>query len=289
MSTPNEGPGSDYLVNISCFSSTSCLAIGFRFVVNGDLSIDMIGNVALSWNGTDWSLIADPTQISFDANSTVDCTTTSACLVPGPGAADFWDGARWTGIPGTPQTTPPSGLTCVGGRSCVSVGSDGSGHTLVKLWDGSAWSTVTSGDASTGQDSLLSVSCAVTACFAVGDTTNGASPTNTLVLTGKALLAITTTTLPNGSVWSKQNRVRYSSTVAASGGNPPYKWSLVPTFGPLPPGLRLTPRGTIVGKATAAGTFTFVVQATDKMTRATKTMPSTQESAFGALSITVSS
>ena len=53
----------------------------------------------------------------------------------------------------------------------------------------------------------------------------------------------------------------YSQQVAASGGTPPYTWSIV--TGTLPPGLSLSAGGQISGSATASGSFPFVVRAAD--------------------------
>ena len=72
---------------------------------------------------------------------------------------------------------------------------------------------------------------------------------------------------------------------APSGGNPPYKWSLAPGSSSLPPGLRLSTKGVISGKATTAGSYSFTVQVVDKKT---KTKPHIQNTATATLSITIS-
>ena len=53
----------------------------------------------------------------------------------------------------------------------------------------------------------------------------------------------------------------YTQTVTATGGNPPYSWSLL--SGALPAGLSLASSGTISGTPTAPGASGFAVQATD--------------------------
>jgi len=71
-------------------------------------------------------------------------------------------------------------------------------------------------------------------------------------------VAITTTSLPAATLGSK-----YTGQLEATGGHPPYAWSLAPGSGPLPSGLKLKANGTFGGKAKATGSFTFTVEVTD--------------------------
>ncbi len=73
-------------------------------------------------------------------------------------------------------------------------------------------------------------------------------------------LAITTPSpLPNGTV-----SVPYNQTLAATGGAPPYAWSIV--SGSLPDGLSLDANsGAITRTPTSATTATFTVQVTDRI------------------------
>ena len=92
---------------------------------------------------------------------------------------------------------------------------------------------------------------------------------------------ITTVSLPNGT-----RQERYLTSLAASGGNPPYKWSVV--GGTLPGGLRLNrTSGAIHGRPRASGTFTFTIQVVDKKQK-TKRHPPTQNTATAVLSMTIS-
>ena len=113
----------------------------------------------------------------------------------------------------------------------------------------------------------------------------GSATTTSATLTVNILL-ITTSSLPDGSVYSTSNRTIYSQKLTASGGNPPYRWSIA--NGSLPPGLKLSKtKATISGKASFAGTYTFTIQVVDKKTKKTKTTPSTQNTATKVLSITI--
>lgn len=78
----------------------------------------------------------------------------------------------------------------------------------------------------------------------------------TLTLTCVAALAITTTTLP-GYIEGQP----YSAQLSATGGVPPYTWTLVGTA--LPAGLVLSSSGTITGTPTATGVISETFEVTD--------------------------
>jgi hypothetical protein len=114
---------------------------------------------------------------------------------------------------------------------------------------------------------------------------NGVAPDAIQAFTLTVLpIGVTTTSLPGGSVYSKINKASYSATLSASGGNPPYKWSLV-SGSSLPPGLKLSSKGVVSGKAKTAGTYAFTVQVVDTKTKA---KPPTQNKVTARLSITIS-
>ncbi len=86
-------------------------------------------------------------------------------------------------------------------------------------------------------------------------------------------LAVSTLSLPNGSI-----NVAYSETLQATGGVPPFSWTIF--SGSFPPGLALGTDGTITGTPTQIGDFSFTVEVSDSENPASK--------ATKALSITVS-
>jgi hypothetical protein len=80
-----------------------------------------------------------------------------------------------------------------------------------------------------------------------------------------ALTVTTPPTLAPGKVGQK-----YTQTLAASGGTPPYKWASVSSQ--LPAGLNLDSNGTISGTPKTAGVASFTVQVTDAASN-TKSQP----------------
>ncbi len=91
-------------------------------------------------------------------------------------------------------------------------------------------------------------------------------------------LSITTANLPDGTVGAS-----YSAALAVTGGSPPYTWSLA--AGQLPGGLALSSSGTITGSPTAAGSYSFTVQAADadglKASRSLSTSVASSSSQLG--------
>lgn len=84
----------------------------------------------------------------------------------------------------------------------------------------------------------------------------GAKSTQDLTITTYMLVAITTTSLPAGTV-----NEPYNQALTAIGGKIPYTWSLA--TGNLPVGLKLDAAGYITGMPTTIGNSTITIQATD--------------------------
>jgi uncharacterized protein (TIGR03437 family) len=92
----------------------------------------------------------------------------------------------------------------------------------------------------------------------IADATSGIARVRLLgsFSTGPATISITTTSLSNGTVLTAG-----SQTLTATGGTPPYTWTLV--GGSLPPGLGLSSAGVLSGTPTTPGSYTFTVKVTD--------------------------
>ncbi len=110
-------------------------------------------------------------------------------------------------------------------------------------------------DALSGAGTVGTYTFAVTATDSATPTADTAE-SGTLTLQVLPTYAITTTSLPGGSV-----DVAYSQALGVAGGTGPYTWALA--TGSLPAGLTLSTGGTIAGMPTTAGTSTFTVTVTD--------------------------
>ena len=108
-----------------------------------------------------------------------------------------------------------------------------------------------------------------------------ATGTFTITINPTPPLQITTSSLPAAT-----QGVYYSNPVAATGGVPPYSWSL--SSGPLPAGLTLSGTGVIAGTPTgSSGDFPITVQVTDTLMN-TASAPLTLTIAAGRLVVTTS-
>ena len=112
---------------------------------------------------------------------------------------------------------------------------------------------------------------------------NGVSPDAAQTFTLTVLpIEIATTSLPSGTV-----RQTYSASLAAVGGNPPYKWKVI--TGSLPKGIALNKTtGVISGETKQAGTLNFTVEVLDTKTKRSKGHPPSHNTATQTLSITIS-
>jgi hypothetical protein len=88
------------------------------------------------------------------------------------------------------------------------------------------------------------------------DSTKSASSAVTISLSQGQSLQITTPGLPQG-----QQGESYTAGFAASGGTPPYSWTI--SSGTLPSGITLNTNGSVSGVPTATGTSNFTVVVTD--------------------------
>lgn len=183
----------------------------------------------------------------------------------------------------TVSSASPTVFTSVLVKDCAS---GVTGSTTLFWWNPTAnsnaggWETVM-GDPADGGTAYSTTTGCLTAVIDGNSGPTLSQLTGTVFAVGG--LDITTTSLPDGSVYSKSNKVTYSTTLDAGGGHPPYTWSLM-AGSKLPRGLKLSSKGVISGKAKTAGTSSFTVKVVDTKS---KTKPHTQDTASAALSITI--
>jgi hypothetical protein len=191
---PAPSTGSDDVVlGSSCANAVQCMAVGIT--LNNLNSNGTDTPLVESWNGSSWSLGAQPPVPDgagggfFDVScvSGYDCWAVGAVVgVGGNGNSsgaliENWNGVSWSMVP-TPTLTGPGvvgailqGVSCTSASSCVAVGfsTDNTGanlHTVIEQWDGSVWSLVPAADTGQAFDQLNSVQClAADDCWAVGN------------------------------------------------------------------------------------------------------------------------
>ena len=119
-----------------------------------------------------------------------------------------------------------------------------------------------------------------TVAVTVGDSSGATVTQNYTLVIASGRLTITTASLSNGAVGSS-----YTAGLAASGGSGTVTFAAAG----LPPGVTLTPSGTLSGTPTAAGSFTVNVTATDAQgLTATAAFPVTIASKLVVTGVTIS-
>lgn len=166
------------LYDVSCSSTTMCVAVGYRTPVDARVP------AAFHWNGTSWSQHTVPSPVGAEQVTLtgVACTSSTNCEAVGYWQADLFSSemfaARWNGSSWSLQTTPDlagqsslNAISCSSAHNCTAVGWKKPatvGHPLVERWNGTTW---------TGQalpqlpdnGQLVGVSCPTdSACTAVG-------------------------------------------------------------------------------------------------------------------------
>jgi hypothetical protein len=183
----SEGPDtstteSNYLIGVSCTSSTSCVAVGLYYNSSSDAQ-----TLIETLSGTTWSITNSPNTSSSEDNHLygVSCTSSTSCVAVGYYQAGSFEqtlietlsGTTWSLKEGpdtsTTETNVLSDVSCTSSTSCVAVGYYYAGsvyQNLIETLSGTTWSITTSPDTSSTQtNNLLSVSCtSSTSCVAVG-------------------------------------------------------------------------------------------------------------------------
>lgn len=193
------------LDGVDCTTMSSCVAVG-RYTVGGGAYWAM----AMTWNGTAWSLQTVPAPsgatrsvlLDVACSSSTDCTGVGGYTSSGVQKtfAARWDGSSWVH-----QSSPnPSGssnsvlqdVACQEEAGCVAVGdwlNAGTWQPMAESWDGSSWSVESAVNPSGSSFGLLEgVACRFD-CLAVGWYTDATARNRTL---GEVRLAPAWTQLP---------------------------------------------------------------------------------------------
>jgi len=211
-------------------------------------------NMTVMVQGTSIADTSKSTSTAVVVSPAASITTTS--LANGTVGAAYNATLQATGGAGTLTWSLASGSSLPAGLSLSSAGVISGGPTAA----GTTSFTVKVTDASAAHEGPVSVTKQLSITIAA------------------APLTITTTSLPNATV-----NTAYSQPLQASGGTPPYTWT-VASGSTLPAGLSLGGSGTswtLSGTPTQTGTFNFSLTVTDSATP-------TPQSKTQALSLTVS-
>ena len=166
------GATDSQLSGLACPSLTSCFAVGEFNTATAQKTL------ALSYNGTAWSLVASPNPAgTFAALNGVTCYSATGCIA-------------------------------VGGSSTASAD-----NTLTERWSGTAWAIVASPNGAGTSSVLRSVACAsATLCLAAGENVTTAEKTLTEKYNGTTWTVLTT---PN-PVGATDNSLNAIACVGAS-------------------------------------------------------------------------
>jgi hypothetical protein len=183
------------LTSVSCTSGSFCTAVGhYRHI-----AVNRTKVLIESWDGTRWSIAANPSMpVNEGASLTrVSCTSSSACTAVGSyfsGSTllvESWDGARWSiaPTPGVPADAVAYAVSCADSNLCVVTGY----HLIrsarrppqpspwVESWDGARWS-IDAIPPVKGTALIYGVSCAGKSnCVATGWYSHAGSAAHTLV------------------------------------------------------------------------------------------------------------
>ncbi|HUR76581.1 MAG TPA: hypothetical protein VMZ22_01440 [Acidimicrobiales bacterium] len=193
---------------VSCFSSSSCVAVGSYY--QSDVPERPF---AERWNGTSWVLETMPVPLDADLGFMrgVSCPSASSCFAVGNiirtdgtymALTEQWNGVGWSVQPNSVPTSTDFallvGASCTSESACTAVGSrrepsNDTTRAVVQRWNGTSWvAQVTPQPAGTPNDKFSDVACVTaTSCVAVGSL----SGSNVTVALAERW---------NGSVWKTQ-------------------------------------------------------------------------------------
>jgi hypothetical protein len=183
---PNADTTLNALSDVSCTSSTFCMAVGYYEGSGSDVDQTLIE----TWDGTSWEVVPSPDEGSGSELSGVSCTTSYFCMAVGQyntGSAEDdlieqWDGGVWSLDSSSNASSTFNELdtvSCTSLTFCIAVGRYDSGSeqlSLSDLFNGSYWGVAPTNDPSSTYNYLTAVSCvSSTDCMAVGQYVDSSS------------------------------------------------------------------------------------------------------------------
>lgn len=193
VTSADSQPLANYLLDVTCTSTSDCWAVGYATDPISNLDQTLIEH----WDGTLWTTITSPNATGHNELYAVSCVSAADCWAAGnssgPSAnsrqtlVEHWNGTAWT-IVASPNNPAPAGslgnslsdVVCNSASDCWASGSSDPGpgfgwHTLIEHWDGSAWRIIDSPVTSTAQNNFLfGTACAsATDCWSIGRASNG--------------------------------------------------------------------------------------------------------------------
>jgi hypothetical protein len=180
---PRGSAGNSEFTGIDCTAPTTCDVVGISAYNDTEQNV-----IAFGLNGSHWT-DQDPVNPGPDPGDTdgaVSCSSAGSCTSVGSVAVigqyalvEYWNGSAWVR-----QANPASresetalyGVSCVGGSSCLAVGSSQPSNrfppqAMAEVWNGTSWTLTRPVDAKGVTTQLQAVACtSPTACISVGST-----------------------------------------------------------------------------------------------------------------------
>jgi hypothetical protein len=174
-----------YMYGVACGSKSQCFAVG------SSPGSSAFQTLIERWNGSSWTVATSPNTSAseIDAFKGTTCTSASDCWAVGYSSGpmrfgssaliEHWNGTSWMTVDSAAVAGPLESVACTSASKCWAVGyhlnDNGVQQTLIGQWDGSAWNSVGSPNATTSDKNVLqAITCASSAqCWAVGYSHNG--------------------------------------------------------------------------------------------------------------------
>ena len=214
------GSASNVLNDVSCTTSTFCVAVGSENVGTGG------GTLIEQWNGTKWTVVpsVNAPATTDDTLNSVSCVGTAFCLAvggsgTGPSVAETWNGTTWSfvtaAVPAGSTSAPLSSVSCVSATTCEVLGTSavaGTNSIFGNQWNGTTLASTTASTPTTSTTPTLSASgmdCVTASwCIAVGygGTQNAAAASFSELWNGTAWTLLATPQ-PSSAVGSQLSSV----------------------------------------------------------------------------------